>query len=66
MTAAQKRNSRPDNYDRTKRMVRQLEEALDDALKNTFPASDPVSILRPEPFANLSTKVLVGESSESS
>src|SRR5215472_16969747 len=25
------------------------EEALDDALKNTFPASDPVSIIQPAP-----------------
>jgi hypothetical protein len=24
-----------------------LEEALDDALKNTFPASDPISIVQP-------------------
>src|SRR5262249_43986803 len=27
------------------------EEALDDALKNTFPASDPVSIIQPAPSA---------------
>jgi nicotinate phosphoribosyltransferase len=27
------------------------EEALDDALKNTFPASDPVSIEQPAPTA---------------
>ena len=27
----------------------QQEEALDDALKNTFPASDPVSIIQPAP-----------------
>jgi hypothetical protein len=27
------------------------EEALDDALKNTFPASDPVSIVQPVPQA---------------
>lgn len=26
---------------------RQQEEALDDALKNTFPASDPVSAVQP-------------------
>jgi len=32
--------------------ARQLqEEALDDALKNTFPASDPVSIEQPAPPA---------------
>lgn len=28
------------------------DEALDDALKNTFPASDPVSIVQPAPTAN--------------
>jgi len=28
------------------------EEALDDALKNTFPASDPVSIEQPAPSAS--------------
>jgi hypothetical protein len=28
------------------------EEALDDALKNTFPASDPVSIVQPAPSAD--------------
>jgi hypothetical protein len=27
------------------------EEALDDALKNTFPASDPISIEQPAPAA---------------
>jgi hypothetical protein len=32
------------DHDRTKRARRYQEEALDDALKNTFPASDPVSI----------------------
>jgi hypothetical protein len=30
---------------------RHQEEALDDALKNTFPASDPVSIVQPAPPA---------------
>jgi hypothetical protein len=30
-------------------MRRHQEEALDDALKNTFPASDPVSIEQPAP-----------------
>jgi hypothetical protein len=30
---------------------RHQEEALDDALKNTFPASDPVSIEQPTPPA---------------
>ena len=31
--------------DRAKRARRHQEEVLDDALKNTFPASDPVSIV---------------------
>ena len=40
------------DYDRAKRARRQhQEEALDDALKNTFPASDPVSIEQPTPPA---------------
>jgi len=29
----------------------QQEEALDDALENTFPASDPVSVVQPAPSA---------------
>jgi hypothetical protein len=33
-----------DTLERTRR-----EEALDDALKNTFPASDPVSVVQPAP-----------------
>ena len=41
---------RNDN-DRDKRNRRHREEALDDALKNTFPASDPVSIVLPTPPA---------------
>jgi hypothetical protein len=35
-----------DTRERTRR-----EEALDDALRNTFPASDPVSIVQPAPPA---------------
>jgi nicotinate phosphoribosyltransferase len=35
----------------TERARRRQEEALDDALKNTFPASDPVSIEQPAPPA---------------
>jgi hypothetical protein len=34
-----------DDVDRAKRARRHQEEVLDDALKNTFPASDPVSIV---------------------
>jgi nicotinate phosphoribosyltransferase len=33
----------------TERARQRQEEALDDALKNTFPASDPVSIEQPAP-----------------
>jgi hypothetical protein len=36
-------------HDRTKRSRRHQEEALDDALKNTFPASDPFSIEQTAP-----------------
>lgn len=36
-------------YDRSRRARRHQEEALDDALKNTFPASDPISIEQPAP-----------------
>jgi hypothetical protein len=35
----------------TERARQHQEEALDDALKNTFPASDPVSIEQPAPRA---------------
>ena len=35
----------------TERARQHQEEALDDALKNTFPASDPVSIEQPAPPA---------------
>ena len=35
----------------TERARRDQEEALDEALKNTFPASDPVSIEQPVPPA---------------
>ena len=40
-----KRKAHNDEGDGDKR--RRQEEALDDALKNTFPASDPVSIEQP-------------------
>jgi nicotinate phosphoribosyltransferase len=44
---------KPHQKDRflTERARRRQEEALDDALKNTFPASDPVSIEQPVPPA---------------
>jgi len=35
----------------TDRVRQHQEEALDEALKNTFPASDPVSIEQPAPPA---------------
>jgi len=57
MTIESKRKPRQDERDRDERermrqeeveheRVRQ-EEALDEALKNTFPASDPVSVEQP-------------------
>lgn len=47
MNTGQKR--RPDDRQREKLRRQRQEEALDDALKNTFPASDPVSIEQPAP-----------------
>ena len=50
MNADPKRKSRQGDRLRAVRAWRQhQEEALDDALKNTFPASDPVSIEQPAP-----------------
>lgn len=45
MTTVPKRKTIQDNSDRDKR--RRQEEALDEALKNTFPASDPISAEQP-------------------
>jgi hypothetical protein len=45
MIADPKRKPHQDNGDSDKR--RRQEEALDEALKNTFPASDPVSVEQP-------------------
>jgi len=47
MNADPKRKPRRGDFDRAKRAREHQEEALDDALKNTFPASDPVSIEQP-------------------
>ena len=47
MKAYPKRKPYQSEYDRSKRARRHQEEALDDALKNTFPASDPFSIEQP-------------------
>jgi hypothetical protein len=49
------RGRKPDRGDRSPAehaRRQQQEEALDDALKNTFPASDPVSIVQPAPPAD--------------
>lgn len=51
MIAEPKREPHQDDDDRDKRERRHQEKALDDALKNTFPASDPVSIEQPTPPA---------------
>jgi hypothetical protein len=51
MNADPKRKTHKGDYDRAKEARRHQEEALDDALKNTFPASDPVSIEQPTPPA---------------
>ena len=45
MIADPKRKPHQDDGDSDKR--RRQEEALDEALKNTFPASDPVSVEQP-------------------
>jgi hypothetical protein len=42
-----KRQAHRDDHTRTKRTRDHQEKALDDALKNTFPASDPISIEQP-------------------
>jgi hypothetical protein len=51
MNADPKRKPHQGKYDRSKRTRRSQEEALDDALKNTFPVSDPISIEQPAPPA---------------
>lgn len=44
------RKRKPTKRDDGKLARERQEEALDDALKNTFPASDPVSIAQPAPL----------------
>ena len=44
MIVEPKRKPPPEDRDRAKRDRRHQEEALDDALRNTFPASDPFSV----------------------
>ena len=51
MNADPKRKPRQKDRLLTERARQRQEEALDDALKNTFPASDPVSIEQPTPPA---------------
>jgi hypothetical protein len=51
MNADPNRKSHRGEYNRAKRARRHQEDALDDALKNTFPASDPISIEQPAPPA---------------
>jgi hypothetical protein len=47
MNTDPKRKIHKGDYDRVQRARRPLEEALDEALKNIFPASDAVSIAAP-------------------
>ena len=51
MSADSKRKRRQRDRILTERARQHQEEALDDALKNTFPASDPGSIEQPAPRA---------------
>jgi hypothetical protein len=54
MSADPKR--KPSQRDRIAAERADQEEALDDALKNTFPASDPISIEQPVPPAGITTE----------
>jgi nicotinate phosphoribosyltransferase len=50
MPAHAKRKRRQDEIERDEgERRRRQEEALDEALKDTFPASDPVSLAQPSP-----------------
>ena len=51
MIAEPKRKPHQNDNDRDKRERRRQEKALDEALKNTFPASDPISVEQPGPPA---------------
>jgi hypothetical protein len=51
MNADPKRQSHDGDQERLERARRLEEESLDEALANTFPASDPVSIEQPGPPA---------------
>jgi hypothetical protein len=56
MIAEAKRNPPRGDVDRKDNVRSTLENALDDALANTFPASDPVSIEQPAPPARRGAK----------
>ena len=47
MIAERKHEVHPDDTVRSKRERKRHDKALDEALKNTFPASDPVSVEQP-------------------
>jgi hypothetical protein len=49
MIGEPKRKPHQDDKDRDKRERRHQEKALGEALKNTFPASDPISVEQPVP-----------------
>jgi hypothetical protein len=51
MMVEPKRKPPPEDRDRANRDRRHQEEALDEALKNTFPASDPFSVEQLSPPA---------------
>jgi hypothetical protein len=51
MIAEPKRRPQEDDDERDKRERKHQEKALDDALMNTFPASDPISVEQPTPPA---------------
>jgi len=61
MNADSKRRPHKGEDDRSKRSREHQEEALDDALKNTFPASDPFSIEQPAPPDDVKVTDLSGE-----
>jgi hypothetical protein len=61
MNADPKRKHLKRDRDRSKQLRRHQEEALDDALKNTFPASDPISIEQPAPRDDLKVTDLSAE-----
>ena len=52
MSAESESKPYQDESARDKRERRHQEDALDEALKDTFPASDPVSVVQPTPPAS--------------